>query len=168
VTAFIRYAAPGRLVDALRWEPGDLAAAGFMVGWLRGCGAEFHHPGGTGGTTTLAIRGADGTEHVAQPGDYVGALNGSGGWGVFAGADVDAALAESGAEPSQGTPGPIVVPRSVPRQPVEVTDELCEAFWAHAVAATDDPECVSMPMRAIRAGLSHVLAVPPSIVEGFD
>jgi hypothetical protein len=58
------------VIEAMRWEPGDLAAAGEVVGWLMAHGADFHHPSGLGPTTTLAIRTLEG-EMTADPGDWI-------------------------------------------------------------------------------------------------
>lgn len=64
-----RYRKRPVVIEAMRWMPGDLGAAGAMVGWLMGR-ADFHHPSGSGGTTTLAIRTLEG-EMLAQPGDWI-------------------------------------------------------------------------------------------------
>lgn len=58
------------IIDAKRWDPSDLGNAGTVVGWLMGHGCDFHHPSGSGGTTTLAIRTLEG-EMLAQPGDWI-------------------------------------------------------------------------------------------------
>ena len=59
--------------QALRWEPGNLAKAGVMIGWLMACGADFYHPGpGTGDDTCLAFRyRGTWTGALARPGDWV-------------------------------------------------------------------------------------------------
>ena len=44
-------------VTAMQWNPGDLRAAGAMVGWLMGNDVSFHHPSGSGATTTLHLAG---------------------------------------------------------------------------------------------------------------
>jgi hypothetical protein len=68
-----RYTDPfGDTVEAIRWNPSDPIAAGTCIGWLMSAGADFHHPDGTGGTTTLTIRGVDGRpDRTAQPGDWI-------------------------------------------------------------------------------------------------
>ena len=58
------------VVEAMRWQPGDLAQAGVLVGWLMRHGVKFRHPSGTGETTTLAIDTLEGTM-VALPGDWI-------------------------------------------------------------------------------------------------
>jgi hypothetical protein len=55
-------------VQAMRWQPGDLAAAGAMVDWLMGNGVDFNHPSGSGSTTTLSLH-ESGT--LAEPGWWV-------------------------------------------------------------------------------------------------
>jgi hypothetical protein len=65
-----------QMMEAHRWEPGDVLRAAEMVGWLTVHGADFYHPSGMGATTTLAIRTPAG-ELVAQPGDWI-ALTGAG------------------------------------------------------------------------------------------
>jgi hypothetical protein len=57
-------------IEAWQWRPGDLLAAGEMVGLLLASGADFHHPSGMGDTTTLAIHTLEG-EMLAQPGDWI-------------------------------------------------------------------------------------------------
>lgn len=57
-------------IQAMRWEPGNLALAGGMAGWLVGAGVDFRHPTGYGATTTLAIVTLEG-EMLAQPGDWI-------------------------------------------------------------------------------------------------
>lgn len=68
-----RYLDPfGDPVEAVRWTPDDPLAIGTCIGWLMSSGADFHHPDGAGGTTTLAVRGVNGRPDVtAQPGDWV-------------------------------------------------------------------------------------------------
>lgn len=68
-----RYLDPfGDPVEAIRWNPADLATAGMCVGWLMSSGVDFHHPDGSGPTTTLAIRGVNGRpDRTAQPGDWI-------------------------------------------------------------------------------------------------
>ena len=58
------------VISAMRWTPGDFGAAGALVGWLMGAGADFHHPSGGGSTTTLAIHTLEG-DMLAQPGDWI-------------------------------------------------------------------------------------------------
>ena len=58
------------VIDAWQWNPGDLLAAGTLVGVLLAAGADFHHPDGMGDATTLAIRTLEG-EMLAQPGDWI-------------------------------------------------------------------------------------------------
>lgn len=58
------------VISAMQWQPGDLAAAGELVGWLMAAGCDFHHPSGGGDSTTLAIRTLEG-EMLAQPGDWI-------------------------------------------------------------------------------------------------
>jgi hypothetical protein len=62
------YRQKAAIVQAWQWNPGNLAAAGEIVGFLMMGGVEFHHPSGTGETTTLAI-GKD--EMVIQPGEWI-------------------------------------------------------------------------------------------------
>ena len=57
-------------VHAWQWIPGDLAAAGELVGVLFAAGVFVGHPAGMGSTTTLAIHTLEGTM-TAQPGDWV-------------------------------------------------------------------------------------------------
>jgi hypothetical protein len=68
-----RYLDPfGDPVEAIRWNPADAIAAGTCIGWLMSAGADFHHPDGSGGTTTLAIRGVNSRpDKTAQPGDWI-------------------------------------------------------------------------------------------------
>lgn len=66
--ALYRLKVPG--VEAMQWLPGDLIQAGGMAGWLMVNAADFHHPGGMGDETTLAIQTAAG-EQTAKPGDWV-------------------------------------------------------------------------------------------------
>ena len=65
-----RYRKRPVVISALRWEPGDLASAGFMVGWLLAHRCDFRHDSGSGETTTLDIRTLEGVM-TAQPGDWV-------------------------------------------------------------------------------------------------
>jgi hypothetical protein len=58
------------VIQAVRWTPADLVHAGEMIGWLLGNGAQFHHPSGTGDSTTLAIQTLEG-EMTAQSGDWI-------------------------------------------------------------------------------------------------
>lgn len=58
------------VIEARRWEPASLLQAGAVVGWLKSHGADFRHPSGQGGTTTLAIRTLEG-EMTANPGDWI-------------------------------------------------------------------------------------------------
>src|ERR1019366_877115 len=58
------------VIEAWQWNPGDLAAAGAVVGVLLASGADFHHPSGDGETTTLAIATLEG-EMLAKPGDWI-------------------------------------------------------------------------------------------------
>lgn len=55
---------------AFVWQPGDLAAAGPVIGYLLAKGADFDHPSGTGATTTLRLHTPDG-DLLAQPGDWL-------------------------------------------------------------------------------------------------
>jgi hypothetical protein len=68
-----RYIDPfGDSVEAIRWTPSDQAAAGTCIGWLMSAGADFHHPDGSGETTTLTIRGVNGRpDRTARPGDWI-------------------------------------------------------------------------------------------------
>ncbi len=68
-----RYTDPfGDPVEAARWTPADPIAAGTCIGWLMADGVDFHHPDGSGATTTLTIRGANGRPaRTAQPGDWI-------------------------------------------------------------------------------------------------
>jgi hypothetical protein len=66
-----RYRSRSVQVEAWQWNPGDLQAAGFLVGILVGNGVEFGHPSGEGDTTTLAIATANGIEMPAYPGDWI-------------------------------------------------------------------------------------------------
>ncbi len=68
--AVMRYRKKPLVIDAWQWLPGNLEAAGRLVGELLAAGADFHHPSGLGETTTLVIRTLEG-EMVAQPGDWV-------------------------------------------------------------------------------------------------
>lgn len=58
---------PQPTIEAMQWQPGDLAAAGMLVGWLLRSGVQFNHPSGEGETTTLAIKG----QPLALPGDWI-------------------------------------------------------------------------------------------------
>jgi len=68
-----RYTDPfGDPVEAIRWNPTDPVAAGTCIGWLMAAGADFHHPDGSGATTTLTIRGVNGRpDRTARPGDWI-------------------------------------------------------------------------------------------------
>jgi len=68
-----RYTDPfGDTVEAIRWNPADPVAAGTCIGWLMSAGVDFHHPDGSGATTTLTIRGVNGRpDRTAQPGDWI-------------------------------------------------------------------------------------------------
>lgn len=55
---------------ALVWQPGDLSAAGPVIGYLLAKGANFDHPSGTGATTTLRLRTPDG-DLLARPGEWL-------------------------------------------------------------------------------------------------
>lgn len=61
----------GRTIQAVQWLPDNPAAVGVCVGWLMSLGVNFHHPDGAGGTTTLAIRCANGEEITAEPGNWI-------------------------------------------------------------------------------------------------
>jgi hypothetical protein len=65
-----RYRKRPVVIDAWRWNPGDLEAAGEVVGTLLADGVDFRHPTGMGATTTLALPTLEG-EMVAQPGDWI-------------------------------------------------------------------------------------------------
>ncbi|MFI1701428.1 hypothetical protein ACH419_36485 [Streptomyces bobili] len=65
---------------AFPWQPGDLAAAGQLIGYLMAQGADFDHPTGTGGTTTLRLRIPDGVL-LARPGEWL-VHSDSGDWQV--------------------------------------------------------------------------------------
>jgi len=70
-----RLAGPGRyrpaaFVEAMRWEPGDPAALGAMIGWLMASGAEFYCPDGMGDKTTLDVWPSRGHK-PASPGDWI-------------------------------------------------------------------------------------------------
>lgn len=58
-------------VTALQWQPGDLGAAGTMVGWLMHDGVDFRHPSGAGETTTLMIRQDSSGPVLVHPGWWV-------------------------------------------------------------------------------------------------
>lgn len=58
------------VIDAMQWDPSDLALAGTVVGWLTASEVSFYHPSGSGETTTLAIRTLEG-EMWASPGDWI-------------------------------------------------------------------------------------------------
>ncbi len=66
----MRYRKKPVVIDAWQWLPGDLAAAGIVVGQLLAAGIDFRHPDGMGKTTTLAIATPEG-EMTAQPGDWI-------------------------------------------------------------------------------------------------
>jgi hypothetical protein len=51
----------------MQWNPGDLAHAGMMVGWLMSLGLDFRHPSGSGETTTLQV----GAARPIEPGEWV-------------------------------------------------------------------------------------------------
>ncbi|WP_405968957.1 hypothetical protein OG613_49005 (plasmid) [Streptomyces sp. NBC_00015] len=55
---------------AFPWQPGDLVAAGKLIGFLMAQGAVFDHPSGTGATTTLRLRIPDGSL-LARPGEWL-------------------------------------------------------------------------------------------------
>lgn len=52
-----RYLSKPVEVQAMQWNPGDLAQAGILIGWLLSHDVPFHHPSGTGGSTTLQLVG---------------------------------------------------------------------------------------------------------------
>jgi hypothetical protein len=58
------------VIDAWRWEPGDLVQAGLVIGELLAAGVDSNHPDGMGGTTTLAIHTLEGVM-TAEPGDWI-------------------------------------------------------------------------------------------------
>ncbi|MFF7953657.1 hypothetical protein [Streptomyces griseorubiginosus] len=55
---------------AFVWQPGDLEAAGELIGFLRTKGADFDHPSGTGDTTTLRLR-LPGGDLLVRPGEWL-------------------------------------------------------------------------------------------------
>ncbi|MFF9158353.1 hypothetical protein ACF1AB_39705 [Streptomyces sp. NPDC014846] len=55
---------------AFCWQPGNLAAAGALVGYLMANGTAFDHPSGTGATTLLRLR-LPGGDLLAQPGQWL-------------------------------------------------------------------------------------------------
>jgi hypothetical protein len=65
-----RYRKRPVVVEAIQWRPDQYPDVGVTIGWLMANGVDFHHPSGTGDTTTLAIRTLEG-EMVAQPGDWI-------------------------------------------------------------------------------------------------
>ncbi|MEU6340245.1 hypothetical protein ABZ883_04750 [Streptomyces sp. NPDC046977] len=85
-----------RPVDAWQWIPGDLAAAGTVVGTLLATDVDFHHPSGSGPTTTLQI----GTQ-VAQPNDWI-VRSMTGEWTIVPAAEF--ALDYEPVRPRRGTP----------------------------------------------------------------
>lgn len=47
----------GRPVRAMQWQPGDVTAAGPLIGWMWAVGLQPSHPCGTGETTSLKLTG---------------------------------------------------------------------------------------------------------------
>ncbi|MFI9771891.1 hypothetical protein ACIHJG_34255 [Streptomyces sp. NPDC052415] len=55
---------------AFVWQPGDLAAAGKLIGYLMANAADFDHPSGMGATTTLRLH-LPGGDLLARPGEWL-------------------------------------------------------------------------------------------------
>ncbi|MFJ5951384.1 hypothetical protein [Streptomyces noursei] len=53
-----------------QWQPANLEATGRVIGTLMWDGIDFHHPSGTGATTTLLIRTLQG-DLLAEPGHWL-------------------------------------------------------------------------------------------------
>lgn len=74
------YVVDSDVVEAWQWIPGDMTAAGAIIGTLMAKGVPFHHPSGAGSNTTLRLgtRREDGP--LARPGDWL--INSAGKWGI--------------------------------------------------------------------------------------
>ncbi|MFF1678340.1 hypothetical protein ACFVYG_20160 [Streptomyces sp. NPDC058256] len=59
-----------RYRHALQWKPGDLGAAGLLLGTLMAEGIDFRHPSGMGATTTLLLHTGRG-DLLAEPGNWL-------------------------------------------------------------------------------------------------
>lgn len=79
-----KYRSKPLTVEAWQWIPGDMAAAGAVVGTLMGHGIPFCHPSGLGPTTTLQLGEGD-SGPLAQPGDWLIRANDR--WGIVEATD---------------------------------------------------------------------------------
>lgn len=65
-----RYRKRPVVIEAAQWLPGDLVAAGRVIGWLMAHNVDFFHETGRGKTTTIEIRTLEGVM-TGDPGDWI-------------------------------------------------------------------------------------------------